>query len=176
MKKLYLIIILASIVLLSGCSSKNVNKTICGDKICSLSEDCNTCPQDCSCLSGTYCSKEGICRASVCGDGICTNDKKVSGNCCEDCGCKSNNVCNKITHTCQDTISVNKSLIDSGVENYLKEKNINGKIIKINDTYYGQNPIKVVTLDCSQENSSYPCSIILFIDTEGKIVNQMQTN
>ena len=57
----------------------------CGDGICSKSEDCSSCKEDCGCNKSQYCN-EGIClEYPYCGDGNC-DLSETCGSCSEDCG------------------------------------------------------------------------------------------
>jgi hypothetical protein len=152
-----------------------VQKATCGNGICEASEDCNSCPADCGCKQGMSCASNGICRTTVCGDGICTTEKNQSGNCCEDCGCPSNQICNKFTEQCQVKATITDTQINGIVKNYLLNNSITGTVTKIVDAYYANATVKQVTIDCSTQNQPYPCQINLFIDNSGNIVKEEKT-
>jgi len=177
MRKLLLLVIVVVIVF-AGCvqqapkSFKEVN--FCGDGICGVTEDCRTCPQDCRCKPGEYCSETGICRVNVCGDGICSPLENQTQSCCEDCGCPSDKICNKVTQTCQEKPTISDEDVIKIVENYMKENNITGKITSIIDTYYKNETLKQVSIDCKSKELPYPCSIILYINNDGRIVEEVR--
>lgn len=171
MKKIYLIIL--GIILVSGCSQKDPN--ICGDDICTLTEDCNNCIQDCACKTGEYCDEIGLCRNIVCGDDICSDKEKIDESCCEDCGCLEEKVCNKVTQKCQEKIEVSENLINNVVDKYLIDNEIEGKIVKITDTYHKDNIVKQITIDCKTEEKPYPCLRILLINEKGEIIEEVRT-
>ncbi|MBU53914.1 MAG: hypothetical protein CL920_34910 [Deltaproteobacteria bacterium] len=70
-------------------------QTTCGDNICDLErESCASCPQDCKCPTGSYCSpNKELCIVS-CGDGICSDDDNENCRSCpKDCACKTGTLC-----------------------------------------------------------------------------------
>lgn len=179
MKKIYLLISIIALIslsiLVSGCFFEK--PTIkCGDGICSLTEDCNTCPQDCGCKDEEYCTPIGVCKnKEVCGDDICSQQEKDTGSCCEDCGCLTGKLCNKINHKCQDSIIISEDIINKTIQDYLLNKNLTGTITKITDSYYKENSVKTISIDCKTSEANYPCEIILFVDKDGNIVDEMRT-
>lgn len=177
MKKLLIIgLVLFLILLVSGCKKAELQDVnICGDDVCGLTEDCNTCVEDCACETGKYCDPSGICREYVCGDEICSDEEKAAKSCCEDCGCEAGEICNKVTQKCQAKPTVSEDVVKTAVDNYLKENNIIGKIIDITDVYHKEQTVKQVRVDCKTEEMDYPCEVILFIDNEGNIVEEMKT-
>lgn len=176
-EKLLIIIFVVGMIVLSGCTTKiSNNENVCGDGICTLIEDCNTCIEDCSCEEGESCTPSGICRSSVCGDEFCSELERSSDSCCEDCGCEEGSLCNKINQKCQLKLVVNEDKIKQAVYEYLTENELEGKIIDISDEYYQEQSIKQVRVDCSKEDIPYPCGLILFVDEEGKIIKGMRTS
>jgi len=173
--KVFTICFLVVLIAISGCAKKPENLNICGDYECTLTEDCNNCPQDCGCKSNEYCDKTGLCRGVVCGDEICSDKEKIGETCCEDCGCPEGKVCNKINHKCKEKIEVSEELINDIVNKYLTDNRIEGNIVKTTDTYYKDNIVKQITIDCKTEEKPYPCLRILLIDEEGEIVEEMRT-
>jgi len=170
------IIVLAAIIgFFYLTNAQNVSSAICGNKICEVSEDCNSCQVDCGCKQNQYCSLNGLCRANVCGDGICSEQEKTSAKCCEDCNCSSVQICNKFTQQCQEKTTITKTQINNIVNTYLMNKSINGTITKIIDTYYANDTVKQVAIDCKPQNLPYPCQIILFVDNNGNIIKEEKT-
>lgn len=145
----------------------------CGDGICEVDEDCNTCPDDCGCKADEYCSENGICRKEVCGDGRCTEREKDI--CCQDCGCDLGEVCNKYTGKCVKSVVADKSDVEKVIDEYLKENNISAKIVHIEDSYFKDKAIKEVLLDCSRPDSEVPCGITLILDENLDIVEEYRT-
>jgi len=170
---LILIFVIVWIVQQTPKTTKEAN--VCGNKICEVSEDCNNCPSDCGCKPNEYCSSTGICRANVCGDGICSEQERQAATCCEDCGCPSDKVCNKFTQQCQEKTTITETQINNIVKTYLLNKSINGTVVQIVDTYYANQTVKQVTVDCRTQNLPYPCQIILFVDNSGNIVKEEKT-
>jgi hypothetical protein len=148
---------------------------VCGDGICGATEDCNNCPQDCGCKSGEYCSNIGICRENVCGDGVCSNEENMTHNCCEDCSCTFDKICNKVTENCQEKINISEGDVTKIANDYMNKNSINGTIIEITDAYYKNETIKQVNIDCRTKEIPYPCQIVLYINSTGKIVEEMRT-
>ena len=78
-------------------SGGNTSPAPCGDGVCTASESCEACPEDCSCAPlscgdgscdpGESCSDcpEDCGACSVCGDGTCSPDEDCD-TCFEDCG------------------------------------------------------------------------------------------
>lgn len=176
MIKICFIVSIMLLIVISGCGgSRLINPNICGDGQCTLMEDCNTCPQDCVCSNGEYCNEEGICRKDVCGDETCSENEKVNNICCEDCGCLTDNICNKVTQKCQEKIEVSGDIINQTVNEYLTKNGISGNIKTIIDTYYKEQAIKEITIDCGAEGSPYPCEIRLFLNEKGEIIEEIRT-
>ena len=168
--------IISVLLIASGCKVQQPeNLNVCGNGICTLTEDCNSCSQDCACGSNEYCDNTGVCRQAVCGDEICSDEEKLSDSCCEDCGCKEGKICNKVTQKCQEKIEVSEDTITNTVNDYLTKNKIEGKIKKIIDTYYKDQTIKEVTIDCGKEEIPYPCEVILFFNERGEIVEEIKT-
>jgi|GEM_PF-3753727 len=178
-KFLYLILIIVVFVITAGCAEqapqtiKEAN--ICGDNICGATEDCNSCVVDCACIEG-FCDENGICRSEICGDELCTPEEGSGKNCCEDCGCDNGEICNKITQNCQTTSDMSEDLIKDTVHQYLAETNTDGKIDEIKDAYFAEKAVKEVKVDCRQDESLYPCQIILYIDENGNIIESKRTS
>ncbi len=179
-KEIMLIGILTMVIFVSGCvqqTPKTIKEAnVCGDGICGVTEDCNTCPKDCGCKPEEYCSNVGICRMEVCGDEICSPDENKTQNCCEDCGCPPDKICNKVTQTCQEKATVSEDDIKKAANAYMSKNNINGIITNILDTYYKNEILKQVNIDCRAEEIPYPCAIVLYINNEGKIVEDIRTS
>ena len=170
-----IILIAAISFYLYSTSMQKIPTAICGNKICEVTEDCNSCQTDCGCKINEYCSPSGLCRVNVCGDEICSEQEKQASSCCEDCGCPSDKVCNKFTQQCQQKTTISESQINDIAKTYLASKSINGTIVKIVDTYYANETVKQVTIDCKTIDLPYPCQIILFIDNKGDIVKEEKT-
>ncbi len=171
-----IVIILIIVGILIGTSIFKKPEIKCGDNICSLTEDCNTCVEDCACKSDESCTDVGICKKEeMCGDEICSEQEKINDDCCEDCGCDEDKICNKITQKCQEKIIVSDDIINNIVQDYLAENSLTGTIKKTTDSYHGQQIIKAVSIDCKEPEAEYPCEIILFINEEGKIIDEMRT-
>ncbi|MEA3343862.1 MAG: hypothetical protein U9Q92_06905 [archaeon] len=172
--------ILALVIIISGCAQetpKTVREAnVCGDDICGATEDCSNCAEDCGCKSGEYCSDTGICRGDVCGDDICSAEENRTQTCCEDCGCLLNKICNKVTQMCQEKATISEEKIRKAANDYMDENKIRGTIIGIKDAYYKDEILKQVNIDCRAEEIPYPCAIILYIDDEGKIVEEIRTS
>lgn len=180
LKKLVIIGILSLVIIISGCvqqTPKSIKETnVCGDGICGATEDCNNCPQDCGCKSGEYCSSTGVCRTDVCGDSICSSNENKTQSCCEDCGCLSNKLCNKMTQTCQDKLIISEDEVRKVASNYLIKNNVSGNITSIIDTYYKNETIKQVSINCKTEAMPYPCQIILYVNNAGDIVEEIKSS
>ncbi len=178
-KEIVLTGILVLIIIVSGCiqgSPKTIKEAnICGDGICGATEDCNSCSEDCGCKTGEYCNDIGICREYVCGDEICSPEEEKAQNCCEDCECPSDKVCNKVTQSCQEEATISEDNIKEIVNDYMVENDFEGSIKNIIDTYYKNEIIKQVNIDCSREEVPYPCEIILYINNDGEILEEMRT-
>ncbi len=82
----------------------------CGNGYCDPSEDCATCPCDCSCAEDSGCFAAagggGECRTRElsCGDGSCEPGVEDCGNCPQDCGCGVDEVCRQ--NACTSASSV----------------------------------------------------------------------
>lgn len=172
-KTLFILMIILSVILLASCAKKT---NICGNNICELKEDCNNCVKDCGCEVNEYCDNIGVCRGQVCGDSDCSQNEKSTGSCCVDCGCPEDQVCNKVNQECQNTIVIDESKINQIVEDYLETKRIEGKVTKIKDTYYKEHTVKQVNIDCGLSEFAPLCKIILYIDEEGKILEDIKTS
>lgn len=153
--------------------SSTIHIAKCSDGICEVDEDCNTCPDDCGCEIDEYCSENGICRKDVCGDGRCSEKEKEI--CCQDCGCDLGKICNKYTSKCVKSVEANKSDVEKVIDKYLKVNNINAKIVHIGDSYFKDNAIKEVLLDCSKPDSEVPCGITLILDENLDIIGEYRT-
>lgn len=57
-----------------------------------------------------------------------------------------------------------------------KDIKVEGKIKVVKDAYYKERTIKEITIDCTDEDMSYPCEIILFVDENGEILDEMRTS
>lgn len=172
--------ILVLVIIISGCiqqAPKSIKEAnVCGDGICGATEDCNNCVEDCGCEPSKYCSDIGICRTGVCGDEICSPEENRTQNCCEDCGCQDNKICNKATQTCQEKPTISDEDVEKIAEDYMNRNNITGTITDIIETYYKNETLKQVSIDCSTKDIPYPCAVVLYIDNEGKIVEDMRTS
>lgn len=96
MNKIIIVLLLSSIILLSGCT---ITTDKCRDNVCGDSESCATCPEDC-----------GYCEIS-CGDGTCNADETCAS-CEDDCGqcitgaycgddnCDNNEYCDTCSSDC----------------------------------------------------------------------------
>ncbi|MCK4429617.1 MAG: hypothetical protein KAU95_04525 [Candidatus Aenigmarchaeota archaeon] len=155
------------IIVLGVIAFQQVVQTNCGNEICEIEEDCNTCPKDCGCDSGEFCNEIGICAGVICGDEICSEGETKS--CCEDCGCPKDKICNKFTQTCQEKPSFSDEEATKITENYMLRKNINGTI-KISDAYYRDEIAKQVSISCETYG------IVLFINNKGEIVKEFRTS
>lgn len=141
-------------------------QTGCGNGICEMSEDCNSCPEDCGCPAGEYCSKIGICMPVTCGDEVCSPGEEDT--CCEDCGCPEDKICNKFTQTCQGKPAISDERVMEIVNDYMNKNNIDGTIT-ISDVYYKYETVKQVNINCETYG------IVLFINDRGKIVEEFRT-
>ncbi|MBU0761070.1 MAG: hypothetical protein KJ858_05260 [Nanoarchaeota archaeon] len=148
----------------------------CGDNICSLMEDCNTCIEDCGCSPDEFCNTVGVCKKTeVCGDEVCSEQERINEDCCEDCGCFGERICNKITQKCQEKIIMGDDEINNIVQNYLSQNSLTGTIIEISDSYYKQQAVKIISIDCRTQELEYPCEVVLFINEEGNIIDEMKS-
>ena len=141
-------------------------QTGCGNGICEMSEDCNTCPEDCDCPAGEYCSKIGICMPVTCGDEVCSLGEEDT--CCEDCGCPEDKICNTLTQTCQEKPAISNEKVMEIVNDYMNKNNIDGTIT-ISDVYYKYETVKQVNINCEIYG------IVLFINDKGEIVEEFRT-
>jgi len=147
----------------------------CGDGLCAINENCNSCVEDCGCSEEEYCSDIGICRVPTCGDNICSEEESSAVSCCEDCGCSGQMICNKVLHQCQEPLQITDEAVEDIAENYIIDNNVDGSFLGFTDTYYGDSAIKQLTIDCQQEGSEYPCLIIMYVDEDGKIIEELHT-
>jgi len=90
---------------LKGTCSVQSIAPCCGNNICESSEDCSSCPNDCSCSSGEICAPDRKnsgklgCYSVVCGDGY-IDTGETSTTCCKDAGCSSNLICDANLNKC----------------------------------------------------------------------------
>jgi len=179
MSKIYtigiiIILVVAGILIVNSISKKPEIK--CGDNICSLTEDCNTCIEDCGCSSNEFCNTVGVCKKTeVCGDEVCSEQERINEDCCEDCGCFGERICNKITQKCQEKIIMGDDEINNIVQNYLSQNSLTGTIREISDSYYKQQAVKIISIDCGTQELEYPCEVVLFINEEGNIIDEMKS-
>lgn len=172
-----LIIFTAALVFLLTESKRGGTQTVlrtnnkCGDNICEVSEDCNSCSKDCGCSANEYCSNNGICRVDICGDGKCENSEKE--NCCQDCGCNGDQLCNKYTEKCINSIPLDKNGINKTVDEYLERNKMAATVLYIEDSYFKDNAIKEVFLNCS--TSSIPCAVTLILNENLEIIGEYKT-
>ncbi len=147
----------------------------CGDTICELDEDCNSCLADCGCQAGERCDTySGVCKKEICGDGIIqTGETKYT--CCEDVGCGVNEVCNKLTNSCIQSTGMTNKKATEVANAYLVDNNLVGNITLIEDAYYGQIAVKKVIINCAEQGSKYPCGLILLIAENETIVKEYHT-
>src|SRR4051812_35826381 len=69
-------IVCSSLLALAGCGRTGFALDVCGDSVCTVGENCASCPGDC-----------GFCGG--CGDGICEEGVESCRSCAIDCGrCK----------------------------------------------------------------------------------------
>ncbi len=134
------------------------------------------CAADSDCSTGSYCSGFGACLKDTCGDGTCSAEEKSKNSCPTDCGCTQGEILNKHTNQCQPTIVISSDLVTTTANTYLSQNNITGKIVSTVDTYYGNQALKEVVVDCAIQGDKYPCQIILYVDSSGKIVNVSRTS
>lgn len=180
MKKTIIISIILTIFLV-GCTNQTkpeiaqpVQINTCGNGVCELSEGCGTCQQDCGCKAKEYCeAKSEICKPIICGNRI-LEPGETSENCCSDAGCSAGLICNENLQKCIEKVSLDENAIKKIVQDYLIEKNFDGTLTSINDVYYENQQAKKITLSC-QFDSDYPCSIIIYIDQQGKIIQTINT-
>ena len=156
--------------------TSSVDLSVCGDGVCSLTEDCNNCPEDCGCDEGYRCSSASICVEEICGDGICSDEERALGSCCQDCGCDEGFICNFFIQECQEEISLNQDVIERIVSDYLKDKGINGSIVRQYESYYGDILVNFVSINCADELSEFVCEITLVINEEGEILEEFFTS
>jgi len=71
---------------------------------------------------------------------------------------------------------MSEDLIKDTVHQYLAETNTDGKIDEIKDAYFAEKAVKEVKVDCRQDESLYPCQIILYIDENGNIIESKRTS
>jgi len=170
--KLFIGLLILTILLINGCIKKS---PVCGNNICELQEDCNSCIIDCSCNFNEFCDDTGVCRSEACGDDICSLSEKDSKNCCQDCGCEKGMICNKINQQCQAKAEISEADTKKIIEDYMKQNKIEGKIIGVQDTYHKEKAVKQVSIDCRTPTYPIMCKIILFVDKEGKIIEEVRT-
>ena len=167
--------------MISGCMNtqqgpKTIHEAnVCGDGVCGATEDCNTCIKDCSCGSSQYCDSVGICKTPICGDEICSAIENQTQTCCEDCGCTSGSVCNKVTETCQKKLTLSDDDLRTIATEYMKINDINGTVTVIMDTYYRNQTVKQVNIDCKASGASYPCMVYIYVDNIGKVIGSVRS-
>lgn len=128
------------------------------------------------CVSGQYCTNYGACVQDTCGDGVCTAQKLQSGSCPLDCGCPSGQVLNKYSGSCQAPLNITNAAVANVVNSYLKRYNITGTITGINNTYYGNQTVKVAYVNCQSSGSKYPCQMVFYVNNNAQIVNTTRTS
>ncbi len=173
--RIKLVLMITTLVLLFivvGCTKSG---PVCGNKVCELKEDCNNCIKDCSCKSSESCQENGVCLSEVCGDDVCSVSEKSSLSCCQDCGCSNDLICNKANQQCQEKSQIDDDKIQQIAQDYLSNNKLSGKIVGIQDTYYKEQTVKQVTIDCRTITYPMICKIILFIDNNGKVVEETRT-
>lgn len=97
---------LSYLLIISGIEEKTLpavkSEPECGNGACEETEYCSTCPEDCQCSEGKYCSAELLaCAAPVCGNGKCEYFETPEY-CCQDCACwKKDELCDATTRKCE---------------------------------------------------------------------------
>lgn len=133
-----------------------------------------SCTSNNQCQNGSYCSSYEVCIKNVCGDGVCLVPENQS-NCPIDCGCPSGQVLNEYLNRCQTAVTLSPSTINAIVGNWLTYNAINGTITGISDTYYENQTVKSVTVNCAPPNSKYPCQLVFYINYQAQIINVTST-
>jgi len=134
------------------------------------------CTTDDQCPAGAYCSRYGACLAPQCGDGICSPKENLNGSCPRDCGCPTGRVLNAYLNQCQQGVNVSSDTVNTVINNYLTQHNITGTATDIHDTYYGNQTVKSVFIDCREPmRTTMSCGIVLFIDNNGTIIEVLRT-
>ena len=142
-------------------------KSVCGNGICEIDENCYECPIDCKCEEGQYCSPEKKeCVSPLCGNGICEPFETYE-DCCDDCGCLTEyEECNKTTHRCEiPKIDMSEEMVKELVSAYFEKKGM--KIEEfglISDTIYKDKPAKSCGVVIKGEN--WPRLVVVTEDGE----------
>jgi hypothetical protein len=181
MKKTIIILLILIIALSLGCTqNKPLNpldttpSNSCGNNVCELNEDCQSCTQDCGCKNNQYCETQAkVCKTPTCGNGI-IEQGETQENCCSDVACSTNLICNKSNQTCMTKTNSSDSDIQQVVSKYLTDNNLTAKITSITDAYYASEITKKVILDC--KTTDYPCAITIYVDTNMKIIDEIRTS
>jgi len=145
--------------------------SICGDGKCAAVESCTSCPQDCTCKGGDYCSDGGKCFTPRCGDGLCSPNESAA-DCCDDCGCyEKGTVCDKQTHACSfPDAGISDANAMNAVREYYTAKNMT--IASINATgssVSSGKPVKVVSVFLSGD----PYERLVVVSSTGEIVEEI---
>ena len=88
-----------------------------------------------------------------------------------ECTCASG-VCNPRTSACVASASVPDEKIGQLVTGYVSEKGIELEGYRVVDSFYEDRPVKLAILDCGSTDQVI-CSILLTIDSEGKLLQEV---
>lgn len=175
---IYIIAAIVVIVAVAGAYlafSYNTPNTVQPSRNNTNSTNFAACTSDNQCPTGDYCTSYGACLASTCGNGVCTTQERQSNSCPIDCGCPNGYILNRYSDTCQAQITISNSTMIDYVDAYLRNNSITGHITSINNTYYGNQSVKEVVVNCQVNATSYPCQIIFYFNESGDEIHTVQT-
>ncbi len=162
-----------------GLTTNRTGPARCGDSVCDPDESCSSCPQDCGCQAGAYCSSWDTCEPKeACGDSICTATENNTGSCCSDCGCQANGVCNTNANRCIPRAPLSPTYINATVAAYIANQTSNYTNYTItayvDDVINGQ-PVVEAYLYCQYpDEPGLPCMTTLTIAANGTIIDISQ--
>ncbi len=86
-----------------GCQGQSCNAkgpAVCGNGNCDFSENCVSCPKDCSCAPGICDTKTATClEQNLCGNNKCDPGENCA-HCSKDCKCSGSEVCDPVGQKC----------------------------------------------------------------------------
>lgn len=129
----------------------------------------NQCSSDAQCPADYYCSNYNVCIKNTCGDGVCSAEEKASNSCAIDCGCPGGEIVNAYLNACQAPPNISNAYAANATEVYLRANNMTGTILAINESYFGNQSAKLVSVSCSVSANSLPCMIFFFVGDNGII-------
>lgn len=148
---------------------------VCGDEICNVNEDCNSC-SDCACSASERCSDAGVCLArESCGDGVCTSVENSTRSCCTDCGCGQGTLCNENVPACLPIVQLSNATLNQSIAAALSLPEFRNYTFDSSyDDYYQDKVVKVVVLRCPG-NPDFDCEGYVYLNSQGQVVGTSHT-